>query len=65
MKIIKTPSKEIQCHKCDTFLEITNEDLIERKDVALWFARGKYFINCPICGQEISFKEMIKEGGEK
>jgi len=63
MEIIKTPAKESKCNKCDTVFEITNEDLNERKDANLWFNHGRYFLYCPICGQEHTFREMIREGG--
>lgn len=65
MRIISTPYKQIKCNKCDTVFEITNEDLHERKDANLWFNNGRYFLYCPVCGQEHTFREMIKEGGEK
>lgn len=65
MEIISTPVKKIKCYDCDTVLKINNADLYERKDSSRWFNHGRYFINCPICGREITFKERIKEGEER
>ena len=61
MRIISTPYQRIKCHKCDTVFEITNEDLHERKDENLLFNNGRYFLYCPICSTEHTFREMIKE----
>lgn len=65
MKIISTPITTIKCIDCHSVLEITNEDLRERKDSSKWIIHGRYFLYCPICGREITFKEFIKEGGYK
>lgn len=65
MKIISTPFKQIKCNNCYTVFEITNADLNKRKNPDSWFNHGKYFLYCPVCGQELSFREMIKEGGGK
>lgn len=62
MEIIKTPAKELKCTECDTLLRITNADLRERHE-HLWLTHGRFYIICPVCGEKISVRERIKEGG--